>query len=137
MTMWSQPKTDWQIDDYINIEDFNRIRNNIEYLKTESAELYNDFPFSVKLADQVGYSSYAYVDLWNSLESCLQDIVDNTIVMNVGNKKTFSVFDSYIDYNELNRLERACLTYHDLFARQKLTLRRLAFTLGANWEVKI
>lgn len=134
---WSKPKTDWQASDYINIEDFNRIRDNIEYLKTESDKLYKDFPFSVELANRVGYSSYAYVDLWNSLESCLQDIVDNTTVMAVGNKKVYTVFDPYIDYNELNRLERACLTYYDLFERQKLTLRKLAFKLGANWEVKI
>lgn len=134
---WSKPKTDWQAIDYINIEDFNRIRNNIEWLRIKSQELYLEFPFSIKLADQVGYSTYSYVELWNSLESCLQDIVDNTTVMAVGNKKTYTVFDPYIDYNELNRLERACLTYYDLFERQKLTLRKLAFKLGANWEVKI
>lgn len=134
---WSEPKTDWGSDDYINIEDFNRIRNNIEYLKTESKRYYPDFPFSVALASQVGYSTYSYVELWNSLESCLQDIVDNTTVMTVGNKKTFTVYDPYIDYNELNRLENACLIYHDMFIGQKNTIRKLAFRLGNDRGVKV
>lgn len=134
---WLEPKTDWQSDDYINIEDFNRIRGNIDHLRTESQKFYETFPFSVPLADEVGYSSYSYVELWNSLESCLQDIVDNTTVMNVGDMHTYSVYDAYIDYNELNRLEHACLVYYTMFKGQSNTVRKLSFTLGNDLGVKI
>lgn len=133
---WSEPKTDWQSDDFINAEDFNRIRNNIDYLRTESQKFYPVFPFSTALAEEVGYSTYSYTELWNSLESCLQDIVDNTTVMSVGSEKTFSVYNAYIDYNELNRLESACLIYYQMFIGQGNTIRRLAFTLGNDMGVK-
>lgn len=133
---WLEPKVDWQSTDYINIDDFNRIRGNIEYLRTESQRFYPSFPFSVSLAKEVGYSTYSYVELWNSLESCLQDIVNKTTVMNVGNKKTFSVYDPYIDYNELNRLENACLIYHTMFIGQGNTIRKLAYKLGNDKGVK-
>lgn len=134
---WLEPKIDWQSDDYINIEDFNRIRGNIEYLRNESQRFYPTFPFSISLSQEVGHESYAYSELWNSLESCLQDIVDSTTVMAVGSEKTYSVNDPYIDYNELNRLENACLIYHSMFIGQGNTIRKLAYRLGNDKGVRV
>lgn len=134
---WLEPKTNWQSDDYINIEDFNRIRNNIEYLKEEANELYAEFGFSTTFEKEKTYSDYPYSEVWNSLENALQDIVDNTYPLVVGDKKVFAAYDSYIDFNELNRLESACLQYHELFARQHLTVETLSFTLGNYGGIKI
>ena len=45
--------------------------------------------------------------------------------------------DGYIDYNELNRIESACLNYYKLFERQHITVERLSFTLGNYGGIKI
>ena len=134
---WSEPKTNWQSDDYINIEDFNRIRNNIDYLKEEANKLYMEFGFTETLESEKTYSDYPYSEVWNNLENALQDIVDNSYILDVGDKKIFSAYESYIDYNELNRLESACLQYYNLFERQHLTKETLSFTLGNYGGIKI
>lgn len=132
---WSEPKVDWQPTDYINIEDFNRIRNNIEYLKEKANELYISFDFYIE--GEKTYSDMPYVEVWNNLEDSLQNIVDHTYDLNIGNKKTYSAYDGYIDYNELNRIESACLNYYKLFERQHITVERLSFTLGNYGGIKI
>lgn len=37
---WIQPKTDWVATDYFNAEDYNRIKNNIAYLKNFTDDLF-------------------------------------------------------------------------------------------------
>lgn len=134
---WSEPKTNWQSDDYINIEDFNRIRNNIDYLKEEANKLYMEFGFTETLESEKTYSDYPYSEVWNNLENALQDIVDHSYQLAVGDKKTFFAYESYIDYNELNRLESACLNYYNLFQRQHITVEKLSFVLGNYGGIKI
>ena len=36
--VWQEPKTDWKITDRFNITDFNRIKNNINYLHEKAME---------------------------------------------------------------------------------------------------
>ncbi len=127
---WLEPKTNWRSTDYINVEDFNRIRGNIEYLKQKSDKLYVDYDFTLPFVKEMSMNDYAFADYWNNLEQALQDIVDNTYDMNVGKMKSYRDYQSYIDYNELNRIESACLIYHDMLETQERTVRRLAFTLG-------
>lgn len=31
--MWQTPKTDWKASDFMNIEDYNRIKNNLNELR--------------------------------------------------------------------------------------------------------
>lgn len=128
--MWLEPKTNWVYNDTINVEDFNRIRGNISYLKEESEKFYKDYGYTLPFVKEMSMSDYAYASYWNSLENALQDIVDNTIDMEVGSMKIFRAYQPYIDFNELNRIEEACLLYYNMFKTQEKTVRRLAFTLG-------
>lgn len=133
--MWSEPKTNWTADDYINVEDFNRIRNNLEYLQEKAKELYpDDFMF---ITGEKTYSDIPYADVWNNLEYVLEDLKDSTFELDVGNMIVFRPYMNYIDYNELNRLESACVRYKELFERQHLTIEHLSFTLGNYGGVKI
>ena len=127
---WMTPKTDWKETDFINVEDFNRIRNNILWVKQESERFYKVYDFTTPLVEPVSYNSYAFTETWNNLEDALDDIVKNTDDMNIGEKKTFYAYEQYIDFNELNRIESACLTYKEMIEAQEITVNRLSFILG-------
>ena len=96
-----------------------------------------EFGFTETLESEKTYSDYPYSEVWNNLENALQDIVDNSYILDVGDKKIFSAYESYIDYNELNRLESACLNYYNLFQRQHITVEKLSFVLGNYGGIKI
>lgn len=133
---WIQPKTDWSANDYINYSDYNRIRNNIMYLAEKAQSLYPNFSL-VTTIPQVTRSTYAYAEIWNKLEDAAQEIVDKTYPLpSAGSKKTFQVYDPYINYVELNRLESLTLRYESLFKSMENTGERLPFTLGNYGGIK-
>ena len=53
--MWQEPKTDWTVNDYFNYTDYNRIKNNIAYLREQALKLYINFPFTEMGSDKEGY----------------------------------------------------------------------------------
>ena len=55
--MWSKPKTDWVSSDYFNIIDYNRIKNNLIYLRDLSVKLYDTFNIDFISNDKT-YSDY-------------------------------------------------------------------------------
>ena len=40
---WKEPKTDWTADDRFNIQDYNRIKNNLEYLHARACMNWGKF----------------------------------------------------------------------------------------------
>ncbi len=63
---WSTPKTDWfgstdsegvYTGDRFDAVDFNRIKNNLEYLRTLAIKMYDDFSINV-LGQDREYSDY-------------------------------------------------------------------------------
>ena len=76
--MWQEPKTDWVITDSFNFEDYNRIKNNIAYLRELSRTLYIDFPYENMGDDKTGYADFPYAEEFNNLEDNLESIKDNT-----------------------------------------------------------
>lgn len=58
--MWQEPKTDWLPTDYFNFEDYNRIKNNISYLREQALKLYINFPFTEMGSDKEGYLSWFF-----------------------------------------------------------------------------
>ena len=56
--MWQEPKTDWTVNDYFNYTDYNRIKNNIAYLREQALKLYINFPFTEMGSDKEGYSDF-------------------------------------------------------------------------------
>lgn len=116
--------------DFINVTDYNRIKDNLLYLYDVSKQFYEDYSLT-DVPPNVSYDTYAYAEIWNSLENTLQDIVDNTYRLpTIGNRKIFTAYDPYIDYTELNRLERACLLYYQMFKGLEETVPYIPFTLG-------
>ena len=67
--MWRQPKTDWQPSDYFNIEDYNRIKGNLNEIREQALILWPDFDFE-DMGEDKAYSDYGfYADEINRFES--------------------------------------------------------------------
>ena len=119
---WETPKTNWNgdvneegiyIGDRFNAIDFNRIKNNLEYLRELAVSLYKDFPINILGSDRTP-SDYFYADEINLLENNLQIINTNTLKRSYGTPPTYTDNGKTMDFKELNRLERAML---DLYNR--------------------
>lgn len=127
---WQQPKTDWMADDRFNIDDYNRIKENLEYLHEKAQNLYHIFQVEDLGANKADYSEYFYADEFNAFESNLDTINNNIFSQGIGVKQTFFDNGPFIDWEELNRIESASLTIYNILNRQECVLHRLSFRLG-------
>lgn len=127
---WLEPKTDWQADDYFNIQDYNRIKGNLNEIRVQALTLWPDFPFEEMGADKT-YQDYGfYADEINRFEENVEHICEGTFPFAVGEKQTFYENTPFITWEELNRIEEACrLMYSNI--RSRISGRRmLAFVLN-------
>ena len=128
--MWQTPKTDWQENDFFNVEDYNRIKGNLNEIRAQAVILWPEFSLEDMGADKT-YEDYSfYADEINRFETNVGRICAGTYPFAVGNQKTFYDNQPFIDWQELNRIEEACrLIYSNIQSR--LNGRKiLAFTLN-------
>lgn len=128
--MWTDPKVDWVKTDYINYTDYNRIKNNIEYLRELALKLYSDFSFSDMGNDKPGYSAFPYADEFNLIEKNLKSIRDNTYKFYSTEPKTWYENKPTPTYEDLNRIESACLKLYQGLNKQLELKSGLSFRLG-------
>ena len=112
---WSTPKTDWKAEysnieiylgDFFNVEDYNRIKNNLQYVRDRGSELFYGLPVLNLGADKhlpiAGSPNYdndnIFADEINKIENGLQGIQDVIALFNYGTKKTFYENVLFIDY---------------------------------------
>lgn len=114
---WSKPKTDWQSTDFHELADFTRLHDNIHYIES----LYG-FP-EVELSD-ITNRSKIYADYFNEIEDAI-DILSTNLNIDIGEKKHFDDEGSAIDYEELNRLESALLTFRNAYGTFEILSDRL------------
>ena len=81
---WQTPKTDWHgstnsegvyTGDRFNASDFNRIKNNLTFLRDMAIKLYKEFSL-VSLGDDRVPGDYFYADELNRLEGATLDLYD-------------------------------------------------------------
>lgn len=127
---WLEPKTNWQADDYFNIQDYNRIKGNLNEIRVQALTLWPDFPFEEMGADKT-YQDYGfYADEINRFEENVEHICEGTFSFAVGEKQTFYENTPFITWEELNRIEEACrLMYSNIQSRIN-GRRMLAFVLN-------
>lgn len=135
--MWTEPKTDWVAGDYFNISDYNRIKNNIAYLRDLALTVYTNFPFEDMGVDKTSYSQYPYADEFNALESNLESLRQNTFLFDDSEQKEWYENQRTPNYEDFNRLERACLLFKEGFESQKSMKRRLSFRLGTFRAIQV
>lgn len=137
VTKWHAPKTNWQPTDPVNIEDYNRIKNNLEFLQERAADLYAAFQIQGMGTDKTSYKDHYYADEWNLFEQNLDIINKHIFTQDYGATVRFFDNGPFIDYVELNRLEGAILQMNEILDNLEAGLARFSFRLG-NWKgVKI
>lgn len=136
---WINPKTDWNgytdsdgvyHGDRFNIEDFNRIKNNLRFLRDFAVKMYPDFDIE-DMGGYKGYDDYPYADEINTMENNLDTIAESTIRTSYGEKQVFMDNGAFIDYKELNRIESAILDIYNKLLTQHDGRRMCTFMLGS------
>lgn len=135
---WETPKTNWQgyvdnngnyIGDRFNASDFNRIKNNLEYLKELAIKLYDSFSIVSLGADKTP-ADYFYADEINALEENLNTINKNTLNMSYGTSPVYNDNGNTMDFIELNRLESAILDLYDKLTNKSNGRRMFTWNFG-------
>ncbi len=128
---WTTPVTNWTADRKFNLEDYNRIKNNLKYLRTLADSIYRSFDITElgeDLSDEEHWWSPAEI---NALEDALDEIFRaSALPINIGEKKSFQYNGLFIQYLELNRIESACLNIYTLAQSQARTRKHLKLVLG-------
>lgn len=144
---WIEPKTDWSaeysdtglfIGDFFNVTDYNRIKNNLLYLRELATQLIYGIPqitvgVDKHLPDNANPdfdNDNFFADEFNQIEDALETI-DNAIGwIDFGEKQVFYDNGRFIDAQELNRIESAELQLYDLITNSVAGKLRLSFRLG-------
>lgn len=126
--MWTEPKTNWVSTDYFNYTDYNRIKNNISRLRSMALTLYLDFPYENMGDDKTGYTDFPYADEFNAMENNLESLKNHTYGFYFTDKKQWYENQPTPNYEDLNRIEGACLKMYngfnnELSAKSKLNIR--------------
>ncbi len=128
--MWQTPKTDWQESDFFNVEDYNRIKGNLNEIRAQAVILWPEFSLEDMGADKT-YEDYSfYADEINRFETNVGRICAGTYPFAVGNQKTFYDNQPFIDWQELNRIEEACRLIYSNIQCRVYGRKILAFTLN-------
>ena len=136
--MWVTPKTDWHyeldseglyIGDRFNASDFNRIKNNLEYLRELAIKMYDDFTIHALGTDRTP-KDYFYADEINQLEENLNTVNQKSIKGAYGNTPSYTANGNIMDFAELNRLEGAILDLYDKLSNQNDGRRTFTWNFG-------
>lgn len=136
--MWETPKTDWHyeldseglyVGDRFNAADFNRIKNNLEYLRELAIKMYDDFTIHALGADRTP-KDYFYADEINQLEENLNTVNEKSIKGAYGNAPSYTANGNIMDFAELNRLEGAILDLYDKLSNQNDGRRTFTWNFG-------
>lgn len=127
--MFETPKTDWKAEDYFNIEDYNRIKNNLAYLKEYSLEIYNEYEIK-DMGSDVTYSDLPYAEMINAIEDNLETIAKNTVNVDIGETRNYSDNDYFPNHEEIKRIESGILKIYNYLYGQYHGRNKLRFKLN-------
>ena len=131
------PYTAWTIQydsegeytgDFFNVEDYDRIKQNIEYLREYAYFLYGGFTLRGMVA--VTVESYGYASTIDALDAILEAIAANTFrPPDMLPVKQWRGNQPPPGADDWNRIENTCLLLFEQFERQFACLPKLAFEL--------
>lgn len=129
--MWKTPKTNWTNSDRFNMEDYNRIKNNLHYLWEEVCDMWQEFEIEDMGEDITSYKQDYNFVYFNAFESNVDIINKNMFTQNYGMRQNFYPNGVFIKFDELNRIESAILKMKQIIDGKKAGMKRLPFRLGA------
>ena len=111
--MWSDPKVNWKSSDYYNIEDWQRVRNNLEHLCNWMRDAGRGQVPLLETDTGRGYAELPYVHLVNNMETNLeklQEIFGVSFTEDVSKRTWYGrldeMYSSNPSYRDWNRWER-------------------------------
>lgn len=116
------------LGDFFNVEDYDRIKQNIEYLREYAYFLYGGFTMRDMVA--VTVESYGYASTIDALDANLEAIAANTFrPPNMLPVKQWRGNQPPPGPDDWNRIENTCLLLFEQFERQAACRPKLAFEL--------
>lgn len=125
---WIEPKTNWTENDYFNIEDYNRIKNNIDYLMKEVGYVVKPVDGTDMGEDVTSTLVVWKSDQFNAFENNMDKVV--TAMGDEFDTRRYFPNGAFINADSLNRIEQACLDTYTGVKKQETCLTRLDFRLG-------
>lgn len=111
MATWITPKTDWVKTDSFTYTDYNRIKNNLTYLNDLFNSLAPEKAVEFDFGEDYTYANNYDVDIFNMFEECLQSFTRIGSDVNVGEFKVHRGNSQFLDYDDLNRIEKCCVNW--------------------------
>ena len=137
MATWTTPKTDWTANDRSNITDFNRIKNNLQYLHDESEVIYGEYSISSMGSDISSYAGFWDVSKFNIIEQNLITINTHMNGDDIGQALTFYTNGVFISYGELNRIEGVSARLKSIIDGWREAMATLPFRMGAKEALRV
>lgn len=115
MALFSTPNTNWREYSYFSHTDYNRIKNNIQYLIDLSFELFPEYEYE-DMGNDKTYSDFPYADEFNLIELNLKLLHDKSFGFV---KYTFSDMKNWYpnqqtpSYEDMNRYEQMTVDYYN------------------------
>lgn len=134
MATWTTPKTDWVATDYFKAEDYNRIMNNILFLKDLATNLFGQFDIDPMDGNKT-YTDIPYARNINDIENNLDAINQHTYNLPIGTKMNYVSNGNVPLFTEYNRIESSMLLLYTWFMTNGAITPHIAFTLG-NAKIK-
>lgn len=133
---WINPKTNWTSASFVNASDYNRIINNIAYIKAYADDLFANLS-DVLLGENKTYLSLIYANEINAIETAISTLNLETYNIDIGDTRLYMPNEHTPDYNELNRIENATLRLYETMVLHKANLIKLDFKLGNQKGLKV
>lgn len=118
--MWNTPKVNWKPTDYYNIEDWQRVRTNLEYLRTRLHDLGVSGQPLLETDTGRGYDELPYVYLVNNMEenlANLRELFGTDFTEDVAQKTWYArlddMYESNPTYQDWNRWETILLRVYE------------------------
>lgn len=138
---WSEPKTDWYgytdatgqyVGDYFGYRDFNRIKNNLDELKTiaEASYTYITIPW-ITITTRSNNDLVSLEDM-NDIEENLDNLNSASVSLDIGSVRFTE--NTALTYQELNRIESACLSLYEEIANAASGRRKFTWNFGKGMD---
>lgn len=134
--IWTEPKTNWTATDAFDYTQYNRVTDNITFLKAFADTLFMHLT-DLSLEREKTNLSLIYARHMNDIENGLERLNQETYGLNIGETKTYKPNGKVPTYEEYNRIESASLALYETLMVHQNNLTRLGFTLGNQKGLKV
>ena len=132
---WVTPKTNWVAGDEVTIVDWNRIRDNVIYLKYLLDTYYSTLPITeVETKTHTGYPKPSEL---NAIVQNIRDLNNQSVNLPLGSIVTYESNGRVPTAQELNEIEEEIAKIKETFESMIAEMPKLAFRLGNYREIRV